>query len=306
MAPMSSSSPVAAIAPPKPGVWVANVGGRPRILWRRVLPFVLLCALAFATCLAFRTFRVSPFPAMALGEAALSGMLALVTIAGLSYQIVAIEIERQRVLSGNRKPKIGLAALMMLIIVVALPLSLLGREYRAFTGTRRAELAHQQFIADAKVILSGPSTTAGWGGNVQIDSDGGGVDAFVYRPSFDNADLAKLLRLSKQSDPHIPITGLILMSTQVDAAGLRQLADYPELIDLTYTTNKPDPLDDETIDAILESLPHLRGLSLDEPKLQPGQLDRIRERFPNLIFNSYGWKNRDLLKQRREAKSGAH
>lgn len=301
---MSSSSPAAAISLPKPGIWVANVDGQPRIRWWRVLPFALLCAAAFVICVVFRAVRVSPHPSIARVEGILATALAVVTVVGLAYQIIAIEIERQRVLSGNRRPKVGLAATMLLIFVAAAVLSLLGREYRTFTETRDASFAKERFRLGAGDILRGTGPL-GWGGAVQPDAVHGGVEIFVFRQSFDNADLAKLLQLSKESDLTIPITGLVFMPTQVDAAGLRQLADYPELAQLTYCAPKSTSLNDEMIDAILESLPNLRSLMLSELELTPTQLDRIKERYPNLIFNNYGWKNRDLLKKRQQAKNQA-
>lgn len=249
---------------PKELIWVRDLGGRPQIRWRRVV-VVLLAVLACcsAASLAMSWFTGLPF----------RWTSTLMFVCGwTAYLVLAVELQRQRVLAGRWRFRISLGALLVMMGIGCAFFALAGGELRQ---NERWQAANRKLTADLEAVMRGGRANVG-------GLDGSYITCQATRPDFDDDDLARLIELASHGESgKCELAYLFLGGTKISPAGVRRLAGCKklELLDIPSM-----PLDDAAIDAIA-GCKALQFLLLDEGQLTEPQLARLKQALPKVRLN---------------------
>lgn len=243
--------------------WVVVVGGVPHVRWKNVLSLGGLTAGAlFGGQWAFSYFLDVDF--------AWDFVLAL-TASVAGWLVLAVELQRQRVLHGAWRWRFGLASLLAMMLCAALFFGGLGNSLRR---TRAAHAQSAQLRAELLRVL-GP------GGHAYVGKTGGRyLSLFVRRTDFSDADLAQILALSSQHGTRSCELNLLdLRATAVTSAGVARLADCRRLqhLDLPRVA-----LDNDALEALLK-LQRLRSLG---GQFTPEQRARLRAALPDVSLGN--------------------
>lgn len=277
--------------------WVDNVDGKPVIRWGAIWPVAAIVTAQLSVMMVV----ARPPPSRPGFHVPFLGLLfAYELLAILAIGVVYVELQRQKILSGKFRPQLGLGATMVLVALAAVLSALLGYEYRthrfyhdAFAMEQKQKAEWKKMVAEMSAVAAG--ATGRTGTNTVIDwSNGTRVICYVDRKDFTNEDLAALIGRSTRDGRECPIEELHLSNTQIDNAGLRMIARCPHLRKVTVTRAIIDPpwIEDESLDAIIEGCVELQSVLIWEHHFKPGQIERLRERMPDLKFNGKTWKER--------------
>jgi hypothetical protein len=205
----------------------------------------------------------------------------LVSCGAFAYGTVAVELQRQRVITKEWRFRLGVNSFLILMSIAACFFAIIGNEIRATNSGHAANLLLKTRLE--KIID---------GGNAYISTvEGTGVSCDVARSSFSDHDLEELILLASDRTPGTSqITLLNIEKTSVTGAGLRVVQLCPHL---THLHLPAFPLSDESITSIV-SCRKLHYLTLDESKLTPKQMDLLRKSLPKLILNGKRWKDREI------------
>lgn len=252
-------------------LWVRDHNGRPAIRWLRVLTFA-------AAVITFNAATGYLFQRMAEVPLNIAAVLAP-TIGLFAYLIVAVELQRQRVMHGTWSWRLGLAATMLLVVLAA-----------CFCGVTANSLRTTKASADENVKLAEQLEGVIQGGHAWVGSlDGGNITCQITRKSFSDADLAELVRLStSRRSGRCELTTLILDGTAITSTGLKELSACERLTLLSLPSFTPT---DEAIEAI-SRCERLETLLLDESRLTSAQLALLRKQLPKVRLNGMQWQER--------------
>jgi len=197
-----------------------------------------------------------------------------------AFLLLAVELQRQRVLSGQWRFRFGLRALFLVTATAAVFFALVASAFRQ----------NQQALAENQTVKDELETVLR-GGTVTISMPGGrGITCQVTRPTFSDEDLARIIDLASYGGTRAcELTTLFLAGTGVTDAGVRRLAACEKLV---FVDLPPLKLSDEAVDA-LSKCRRLEFLLIDERGLSAGQVARLRESLPRLRLNGRTWSQRD-------------
>ncbi len=251
--------------------WVIDQGGEPIVRWSRVAAFVGIVVGSNALAMLLLSLVIGiPFK-LSLVFITSCGAIVVLTI--------AVELQRQRVLTGRWRSRLSIRTGLILMIEAACFFAVVGNEIRANQQGHAANLALKTKLEE---LIDG--------GNAYISAvEGTGVSCDITRASFDDDDLRKLIQLASERSPGISqVSFLNLERTSVTDAGLQSVHLGPHLTHLFLPSIK---LSNEAI-ANLGACRKLKYLSLDESKLTTEQVMNLRRSLPELILNGKRWKER--------------
>ena len=249
--------------------WITDDSGQPRIRWPRIITFVLAVFVSSGVVQSLLTYLLQmPFR---FADLLLMSLTMIVSL------IIAVEMQRQRVLTGRWRFRLSLGTCLILMMVAAFYFLVLGNDFRA----NRLGLA-------ANLVMKTKLEELMDGGNAYISTvEGTGVSCDITRVSFSNTELEKLIEISSRRSRNVSqISFLNLEKTSVTDAGVLKLDSCPHL---QYLALPSIFLSDETI-ANIAKCKALAYLSLDEAKLTEKQLAALRISLPKLKLNGKPWK----------------
>ena len=251
--------------------WVIDQGGEPIVRWSRVAAFVGIVVGSNALAMLLLSMVIGIAFKLSLVFIGSSGAIVVLTI--------AVELQRQRVLTGRWRFRLSIRTGLILMIEAACFFAIVGNEIRV----------NQQGHA-ANLVLKTKLEELIEGGNAYISAvEGTGVSCDITRASFDDDDLRKLIQLASERTPGISqVSFLNLEKTSVTDAGLQSVHLGPHLTHLFLPSIK---LSNESIDSLV-ACRKLKYLSLDESKLTTEQVMNLRRSLPKLILNGKRWKER--------------
>ena len=250
--------------------WVADDGGQPRIRWARIVALVLA---VFGFYMA-----VSLLLSFSLGMQFRFAVAFLMTLGVLSGLVVAVELQRQRVLTGRWSFRLSISALLILTTLAALFFLVIGNDLNAM---RLGHEANRVTKAELEELMDG--------GDAYISSpDGTGVTCSITRASFSDAELVALIQISaRRSQGVSQIAYLNLEKTSVTDVGVRRLDSCPHLYLLALPRMA---LSDEAISNIAKCK-ELTHLLMAESNLTAKQFTALRNSLPKLKLIGT-WKER--------------
>lgn len=256
--------------PPTHLTWVINQGGKPCVRWGRVTAFV-------GTVLSVNALAMLLF-SLVLGVRFHLPLLFLMSCGAVVFLTLAVELQRQRVLTGEWRFRLSISTGLILMILAACFFAVLGDEIRV---NQRGHAANLILKTKLEELIDG--------GMAYISAaDGTGVSCDVSRASFSDDDLRELIQLASERTPGISqISFLNIEKTSVTDTGLQAVRLCPHL---THLFLPAFPLRNETIASIV-ACPKLKYLSLDERKLTSEQMAVLRKALPKLILNGKRWKD---------------
>jgi hypothetical protein len=207
----------------------------------------------------------------------------LVSLCGAAtFLVLAVELQRQRIRSGQWRFRFGLGALLLAMAIAAVFFAVMASACRQ----------NQQSFAESQTLKSELEAVLR-GGTVSISMPGRGITCQVTRPTFSDDDLARVIDLASAGGTRTcELTMLFLAGTGVTNAGLCRLAACEKL---TLVEPPPLNLSDEAVDA-LSKCGRLEFLPIDESRLSAAQIARLRESLPRLRLNGRTWAQRDGTK----------
>ena len=151
--------------------WITDDGGQPRIRWPRIITFVLAVVGSSGVVqlllnyLLQMPFRFAEF--------------FLMPLAMITYLILAVEMQRQRVLTGHWRFRLSLGTCLILMMVAAFYFLALGNDFRA-----------NRLGLEANLVMKTKLEELMDGGNAYISTvEGTGVSCDITRVSFSNTEL---------------------------------------------------------------------------------------------------------------------
>ena len=257
--------------PPTHLTWVINQGGKPCVRWGRVIAFV-------GTVFGVNALAMLLL-SLVLGVRFQLPLLFLMSFGAVVFLTIAVELQRQKVLTGEWRFRFSISTGLLLMILAACFFAILGNEIRL---NQRGHAANLVLKTKLEELIDG--------GSAYISTvDGTGVSCDVSRTSFSDDDLQKLVQLASERTPGISqISFLNLEKTSVTDAGLQTVRLCPHLTHLFLPVFQPS---NESIASIV-ACPKLKYLSLDESKLTSEQIAVLTRTLPNLILNGKRWKDR--------------
>ncbi len=248
--------------------WVIDQGGMPWVRWGRVAAYIGIVVGANAMAM----FMLS----LIIGVRFKLPLLFVLSCGPMVYMTLAVELQRQRVLTGERRLRLSISTGLILMIIAACFFAVIGNEIRANQLGHTANLALKTKLEE---LIDG--------GNAYISTmEGTGVSCYVSRTSFSDAELQQLIQLASERTPGISqITLLNLEKTNVTDAGLQQVHLCPHLTCLFLPSLRPS---NESIKS-LATCSKLKYLTLDESKLTSDQLAALRKSLPKLMLNGKQW-----------------
>ena len=171
---------------------VIDQGGEPIVRWRRVAAFVGIVVGSNALAMLLLSLVIGiPFKL---------SLVFVVSCGAIVFLTIAVELQRQRVLSGEWRYRLSISTGLILMIEAACFFAVVGNEIRA----------NQQGHA-ANLVLKAKLEQLIDGGNAYINAiEGTGVSCDVTRASFDDEDLQKLIQLASERTPGISQVPLLL------------------------------------------------------------------------------------------------
>ena len=250
-------------------LWVAIEDGKPRVRWARVF-------IGIGAYVGFQAF-VMLMISLLFGVSFKLPLVFLVSCGVFAYITIAVELQRQRVITKEWRFRLGIKSFLILMIIAACFFAIIGNEIRATNFGHAANLVLRKRLED---VIDG--------GNAYISTvEGTGVSCDVSRTSFSDHDLEQLVLLASDRTPGTSqITLLNIEKTSVTDSGLRVVRFCPHL---THLSLPAISLSDETIAGIVKCR-KLQYLTLDESKLTLTQLDFLKKSQPRLILNGKRWK----------------
>ena len=252
-------------------IWVNNVDGQPKVRWGRIVGFVGLVFVANALVHLAMSFIVGlPFR---------WPLLFLVSSGAIFWLVLAVELQRQRILMGQWRLRLGIGTGLILMALAASFFAVIGNEIRK---NQRGHAANLTMKAKLEKLIDG--------GNAYISTpDGTGVSCDISRSSFSDDDLQQLIQLASERTPGVSqITLLNLENTSVSEAGIQAVRLCPHLTHLFLPRYS---LSDETIAAIA-TCRKLSFMTLDESKITEEQMAKLGKSLPNLRVNGKRWSER--------------
>jgi hypothetical protein len=238
-------------------------GGRTAIHWRQVLLF--LGTLTLGTCLALLGTSY-------LFDAEIQWVMVLPQFAAsMIYLIVAIEMQRQRIIVGKWAWRFSLAGMLWVTLFVA---ALLGIALNIAQTTQREFASGQKAIDSIEAITRSGSTYS--------QSRGGRFVVMVTRSDFDDTDLAKVIEAATiDGESSCRIISLVIWGTAVTDQGLARLDKCSQLEVLSTSVG---PFSDAT-QSRLAGLRKLKDITLDESKFTGEELGELRVKIPHARIN---------------------
>lgn len=253
--------------------WVIDQGGMPCVRWGRVAAYIGIVGCANAMAM----FMLS----LVIGVRFKLPLLFVLSCGPMAYMTLAVELQRQRVLTGEWRLRLSISTGLVLMIIAACFFAVVGNEIRANQRGHNANLALKNKLDE---LIDG--------GNAYISTvEGTGVSCYVSRTSFSDDELQQLIQLASERTPGISqITLLNLEKTSVTDAGLQVFHLCPHLTCLFLPSLR---LSNESIKSLV-SCSKLKYLTLDESKLTSDQLAALRKLLPKLMLNGKQWKDRRM------------
>ena len=230
--------------------------GRVAIRWSRCVAFLAAYIIGFALIVTlFNSF---------LGIRLSVTRIAFLTLATLLPPVLLLYVAKRRA-EGKSARQFSLLAMLAAITVACVLFALSGSERRAdleaYAQRERLQEAIMSIVGQGQVNVS--STTL-----IQ-----------VKRPSFDDDDLAKVMRFKDQLDESdAPLTFLDLSDTSVTDQGVAALANVESL---EYCFLDRTGVSDEAIEA-LKALPNLKLLSTQSTGVTSERLLNLSKKRPEL------------------------
>jgi hypothetical protein len=250
--------------------WIQSEDGSPRIRWGRVilLSASALLANALAQLLIFAVFQV-PFR---------FGLVSAVTVAQLGFFATAIELQRQRLVSGKFVFRFNLTFLFVATLFAALFIGSVAAEIRysqrAFQRNKEIEAQLQQLIGAGDVTIGA--------------LNGNRISCRVTRPTFSDDDFALLVELTQCDQSGISeITMLQIENTSVTEIGIQKLVACKKLEFLALPTIK---LSDSAVNAIA-SCRNLKHISIGQRALTEEQRSGLYKKLPNVRINGMNFQD---------------
>lgn len=253
---------------------VHEVDGQIRVRWRRMRFFwaffaggSMFWAAIYFGCVGTRDLSGLAFTA------------AVPACVVCAYLVLLIEVQTQRLRSGQWRFRFSMRAIVLWTAIVAVFLAL---ATRAFRDRRLARLENQRLESELEAVVNG--------GNVSIDMPWGySISCQVTRSTFSDDDLARIIELASQGGTRTcDLSSLWLAGTNVTNAGVSRLSACEQL---QFLEVPAIDLNDEAIDS-LARLRRLETLMMDERQLTARQLDRLREALPDVRVNGQTWQQR--------------
>ena len=253
--------------------WVIDQGGMPCVQWGRVAAYIGIVVGANAMAM----FMLS----LVIGVRFKLPLLFVLSCGTFVYMTLAVELQRQRVLTGERRLRLSISTGLILMILAACFFAVIGNEIRTNQRGHTSNLALKNKLEE---LIDG--------GNAYVSTiEGTGVSCDVLRASFSDDELQKLIQLTSERTPGISqITLLNLEKTSVTDAGLQVVQLCPHLTCLFLPALR---LSNESIKSLV-SCSKLKYLTLDESKLTSDQLAALRKSLPKLMLNGKQWKDRRM------------
>jgi hypothetical protein len=244
--------------------FVRDLGnGQTAIRWSRILLFVGTLTLGAGAALLGISylFDVESQWTMVLPQIA----------AAMIYLVIAIEMQKQRIIVGRWSGRFSLVGMLWISFFVAI---LLAIAFNIAQSTQR-EFAFGQKVVDAIQAIT-------QSGQTYSQSRGGRFVVVVTRTDFNDQDLAEVIRAATSEDGSpCQIISLVIWGTAVTEEGLAQLESCPRLEVLSTSAG---PFSEATR-AKLAALQRLRDMTLDETKFTVDELRQLRASIPQARIN---------------------
>ena len=251
--------------------WVRNDDGQPRLRWRRVAAFVL-AMIVFNVLAMVLTAWYTGMPTRPWAIVVpCSGIVA--------YLVIAVELQRQRVLLGRWRFRLSLSTCLLLMLIAGIFFGSVGNEIRE---NQRGEAANRQLRSELEEVIRVGMVSIGC-------LDGREISCQITRADFSDSDLSRVIELaSLRGGGRCEIVFLNLEGTSVTEVGLIQVSACRRMKLLALPSLR---LTNEAISA-LAKCDSLQFLSLDERKSTPEQFAQLRQALPNVKVNGYAWRDR--------------
>lgn len=244
--------------------FVRDLGdGKSAVRWSRVVLFVGILTLGSGAGLLGISY---------IFEVELQWKLVLPQIAAsLIYLVIAIEMQKQRIVTGRWSWRFSLAGMLWITLSVAVLVTV---------ALNIAQSTQREFAFGNKAIESIQQVTRS--GETYCQSRGGRFVVIVTRSDFNNEDLETVIRkATSESNATCQIISLVLWGTAVTENGLAKLENCPQLEVLSTSAG---PFSDSTR-LKLAGLRRLRDITLDETKFSVEELQMLRSSIPHTRIN---------------------
>ncbi len=252
---------------------VRECDGQTRVRWRRITRS--LAPLAAGTLLG--SAIVSRFASRPLSVLACGAAIPLCVAS--AYLVLVIEVQTQRLRSGQWRFRFSMRAVLLWTAIVAVCLALATNAYR---DKQRIRAENQQLKQELDAVVNG--------GNVSMDMPwGGNIVCRVTRSAFSDDDLARIIDLASQGGTRTcELSSLRLAGTNITNAGVCRLSACEQL---RFLDLPPIDLSDEAINSLAKCR-RLEILMIDERKLTAKHIDRLRTALPDVRLNGLSWQFR--------------
>lgn len=244
--------------------FVRDLGdGKAAVRWSRIVLFVGILTLGSGVALLGISyiFDVESQWKMVLPQIA-AAMICLV---------IAVEIQKQRIVVGRWSWRFSLAGMLWITLFVAVLLAL---------AINIAQSTQREFAFGKKVVESIKAITQS--GETYSQSRGGRFVVVVTRSDFSDEDLAKVIRVAtSEGDSNCQIISMVIWGTSVTEQGLAQLESCPQLEVLSTSAG---PFSESTRSR-LAGLRRLRDITLDKTKFTVDDLEQLRSSIPHARVN---------------------
>jgi len=251
---------------------VCDVDGRLRVRWGRVAAFMAaVFAINLLGAAAVNQFTEMPINAFGL-FAPFCGVAA--------FLVLAVELERQRLRSGQWRFRFSLGAILWWTAIASAFFAL---AMSGFRENQRGFAVNQQLRTELEAVVNG--------GTITISMPcGRNITCEVTRASFSDDDLARIIDLASQGGTRpCELSFLFLARTSITDAGVCRLAACEKLV---FVELPVIDLSDEALES-LGKCRRLEVLVLDERRLSGEQLARLRTALPRVKLNGKTWAQRD-------------
>ncbi|HQU41681.1 MAG TPA: hypothetical protein PK867_02670 [Pirellulales bacterium] len=196
-----------------------------------------------------------------------------------AFLVLAVELERQRIRSGEWRFRFSLGAILWWTAIASAFFAL---AMSGFRENQRGFAVNQQLRTELEAVVNGGTITISmpWGRNITCE---------VTRASFSDDDLARIVELASQGGTRpCELSFLFLARTSITDAGVRRLAACEKLVFVELPSMK---LSDEAIGSQAKCR-RLEFLFLDERRLSAEQFNRLRTALPDVRLNGKTWAAR--------------
>lgn len=195
----------------------------------------------------------------------------------MGYLVVVVELQRQRVLMGGLRLRLGLGAMLICMTLFCMFAAVVAHAIRQSQEWHATNLELKERLE--AVMQDG----AAYMGTV----NGRSITCQVQRASFSDEDLEQLIRIATHGRARsCELTAVFLGKTKVTTVGVEKLAAGGRL---TLLELPAIPLSSAAVDA-LAGCSELQFLFLDEKLLSPEQLAKLRQALPRLKLNGKDWQ----------------